>query len=285
LTASFGREILRIIDTHLHLVNLDRLRYPWLADLPKLQRNFPLEEYWRQAAPLGIDGALHMEVDVAEADIEAETDWVLGLGAPIVGVIAACRPEDTGFPGYLERAASEPRLRGLRRILHTSPDELGQRHVFAENLQRLAAHNLTFELCVLARQLPIAAAIARACPDVQFVLDHCGVPDVKGRALDPWRRAITDLAHLPNVACKISGVIAYVDPESWTTEDLRPFVEHCIAAFGWDRVVWGSDYPVCTLTANLGRWVAATHELIAGASAHEKEALLSRNAERIYRLA
>jgi predicted TIM-barrel fold metal-dependent hydrolase len=276
---------LRILDTHLHLVDLGRLRYPWLSGVPKLHRDFPLAEYWRQAAPLGIEGALHMEVDVVEGDIATETEWVLGLGEPVVGAIAACRPEDKSFPVHLERVAAEPRIRGLRRILHTSPDELGQRPLFAENLKRLAAHGLSFDLCVLARQLPIAAGIARACPEVQFVLDHCGVPDVKGRALDPWRRAIGDIARLPNVACKTSGVVAYADPDGWTAEDLRPFVEHCIEAFGWNRVVWGSDYPVCTLTADLGRWVAATHELIADASAEEKQALLSRNAERIYRLA
>jgi predicted TIM-barrel fold metal-dependent hydrolase len=120
-------------------------------------------------------------------------------------------------------------------------------------------------------------------PEVQFVLDHCGVPDVAGKQLDPWRAYITDMAKRPNVAAKISGIIAY-GGKDWTVEDLRPFVEHVIESFGWDRVVWGSDHPVCTLTANLTRWVNATHEIIAGASEDEKSKLLSRNAERIYRL-
>ncbi len=118
-----------------------------------------------------------------------------------------------------------------------------------------------------------------------FVLDHCGVPNVRDRELDPWRADIAALAKLPNVACKISGIVAYADPAGWTVDDLRPFVEHVIAVFGWDRVVWGSDWPVCTTTADLTRWVAATHALIAGASDSEKERLLSTNATRIYRLA
>lgn len=275
---------MRIVDTHLHLIYKDRFRYPWLESAPPLNRSFTLDDYLAEATSLGIEAALHMEADVAEADIEAETEFVTGLGRGVVGAISSCRPEQAAFPGELERLAANPKVKGLRRILHTSPDELGRRPIFAENLRRLTPLGLTFDLCVLARQLPIAAEIAAAVPDVQFVLDHCGVPNVKDQALDPWRADITALAKLPNVAAKISGVIAYGDPEHWTIADLRPFVEHTIEAFGWDRVVWGSDFPVCTLTANLTRWVGATRELIAGASETEQAKLLHRNAERIYRL-
>ena len=272
-----------IIDTHLHLIYQDRLRYPWLASTPKLNRDFPLEEYLAEARGLGIEAALHMEVDVATADQEAETAFVTGLGAPIIAAVASCRPESTDFPAALDRLAVNPHVRGLRRILHQSPDELGLAPLFAENLRRLAEHDLSFDLCVQARQLPIAIQLARACPDVRFVLDHCGVPDVAAQALDPWRDGITAVAALPNVACKISGVVAYAGAD-WTTADLRPYVEHCIQAFGWDRVVWGSDWPVCTLTADLTRWVRATHEITSGCSNHERERLLSLNARRIYRL-
>ena len=280
-----GEARLRIVDTHLHLIYPDRFDYPWLEGVPALNRAFTLDDYLAEARSLGIEAALHMEVDVAEADMEAETAFVTGLGPVVVGAIAACRPEHADFPAALDRLAADPKVKGFRRILHQSPDELGLRPLFAENLRRLGPLGLTFDICVLARQLPVAIAIARACPDVQFVLDHCGVPNVKDHALDPWRADMTALAALPNVAAKISGVIAYGDPLNWTVDDLRPFVEHTIDAFGWDRVVWGSDHPVCTLTADLTRWVAATHELIGGASEDEQAKLLHGNAERIYRLA
>jgi predicted TIM-barrel fold metal-dependent hydrolase len=205
------------------------------------------------------------------------------LGGSIVAAISSCRPESKDFPAQLEKLAANPKVKGLRRILHTSPDELSQAPVFTENLQRLAAHRLSFDLCVLARQLPLALRIARACPEVQFILDHCGVPGVKDRALDPWRADIKALAAEPNVAAKISGVVAYADA-GWSVDDLRPFVEHVITSFGWDRVVWGSDWPVCTLTADLGRWVDATRALIAGESADNQAKLLNRNARRLYRL-
>jgi predicted TIM-barrel fold metal-dependent hydrolase len=274
---------IEIVDTHLHLVYLDRFSYPWLGDVPELNRDFTLETYLPQAEAARIAQAIHMEVDVAEADQMRETAFVAALGGKVTAAISSCRPESTDFPAQLEKLAANSKVRGLRRILHTSPDALSQAPIFTENLKRLAAHRLTFDICVQARQLPLALRIARACPEVQFILDHCGVPLVKDRALDPWRADIKALAAEPNVACKVSGVVAYADP-NWTADDLRPFVEHVIASFGWDRVVWGSDWPVCTLTADLGRWVAATRAIIAGESLGNQAKLLHGNARRIYRL-
>ena len=274
---------MRILDTHLHLVYQDRFAYPWLDGVPALNRQWTHEAYFAEARGLGIESAIHMEVDVAEADMFAETAFVTTL-ADVVGAIAAARPEHRGFPDHLQRLASEiPTLKGLRRVLHVVPDEVSQADLFVENIQRLADYRLTFDLCLRADQLPLGAALVRQCPDVQFVLDHCGVPDIAAQALDPWRRHIAELAALPNVVGKVSGVVAYAGPD-WTVETLRPFVEHVIESFGWDRVVWGSDHPVCTLTANLTRWVEATHALIAGASEDEKAKLLHRNAERVYRI-
>lgn len=274
---------MRILDTHLHLVYQDRFSYPWLAGAGPLNQQWTAEAYFAEAERLGIEAALHMEVDVAEADMEAETRFIVGAHPRIAGAIAAGRPENADFAAYLDRLIAIPGVKGMRRILHTSPDELSGSDLFAENIRRLGAAGLPFDLCVLARQLPIGAALAARCPDTQFVLDHCGVPEVAGKALDPWRDNIGAIAKLPNVAAKISGIVAYAGPD-WTVDDLRPFVEHVIACFGWDRVVWGSDHPVCTLTANLERWVAATREIISGASETEQSRLLHANAERIYKL-
>jgi predicted TIM-barrel fold metal-dependent hydrolase len=274
---------IEIIDTHLHLVYLDRFSYPWLGEVPALNRDFTLETYRPQAEAAGIAQAIHMEVDVAEADQMRETDFVTGLDDIVVAAISSCRPERADFPARLERLGANPKVKGLRRILHTSPDELSQAPLFTENLKRLAALQLSFDICVQARQLPLALRIARACPEVQFILDHCGVPNVKDRAFDPWRAHIAELAREPNLACKVSGIVAYADA-NWTADDLRPFVAHVIESFGWDRVVWGSDWPVCTLTADLGRWVAATRTIIAGESADHQAKLLNGNARRLYRL-
>lgn len=278
-----------IVDTHLHVIDQSALGYPWLAGVPALNRNFLYEEYAREAHRVGIGATLHMEVDVAAEDIEAETANVGRLAGQrdnlIVGAISSCRPEAADFPAFLERQQANPVVKGFRRVLHVMPDDLSESAVFRQNIRRLAATRLTFDLCVLPRQMDKAMALVDLAPDVQFVLDHCGVPDIKGGGLDPWREQTTEIAKRSNVLGKISGVVAYADPDSWTVEDLRPYVEHTIAAFGWDRVVWGSDWPVCTLGGGLSTWVAATHTLMAGASADEKTKLLSGNAKRVWKLA
>ncbi|WP_102959479.1 amidohydrolase family protein [Mangrovicella endophytica] len=274
---------MRIVDTHLHLIYPDRFTYDWLASVPAIDQAFSAEDYWAEAERLGIEAALHMEADVAAGQREAETRFVQGLDARIVGAVAAARPEEPAFPAEIERLAAMPRVRGIRRILHTAPDALSQTDLFADNIRRLGPLGLPFDLCVLARQLPVGRSLAAKCPDTQFVLDHCGVPDIAGGGYGTWREAISAIAELPNVAAKISGVVAYAGAD-WGTDTLRPYVEHVIECFGWDRIVWGSDHPVCRLTADLTRWVEATHELLAGCSDDEKARLLSRNAVRIYGL-
>jgi predicted TIM-barrel fold metal-dependent hydrolase len=175
-------------------------------------------------------------------------------------------------------------VKGLRRILHTSPNELSQSDLFVANLRRLPEKQLTFDLCVRADQLaPVAVPLAQRAEDVTFILNHCGVPDVTGAGLDPWRADIRALSQLPNVNAKISGIVAYSGPD-WTVDTIRPYIEHVVDCFGWDRVVWGSDHPVVTLTGSLTRWVEATRDIISGASDSEQSRLLHRNAERLYRV-
>lgn len=274
---------MRIVDTHLHLIYPGRLNYPWLSGAPAINREFSIENYLAEAEKLGIEKALHMEVDVAEAHIEAETSFVTSLHPKLVGAIASGRPESPDFPAQLERLMAIKGVRGLRRVLHVVPDDLSTTPLFAQNLKLLAQHDLTFDLCLRADQLPMGRDLVAKVPEVQFVLDHCGVPDVAGKGLDPWRAYIKAMAEMPNVVAKISGVVAYAGAD-WVVDDLRPFVEHVIESFGWDRVVWGSDHPVVTLTGSLTRWVEATMEIIAGASADEQAKLLHANAERVYRV-
>ncbi|MER8963054.1 amidohydrolase [Mesorhizobium sp. M0701] len=277
-----------IFDTHLHLIDQSALRYPWLAGVPALNRDFSYDDYAVQARRAGIEGALHMEVDVDPADIEAETSRVKALSQQknslLRGAIASCRPEEPGFAAYLERQRADPFVKGFRRVVHVMPDELSEGALFRENIKRLAGSGLTFDLVVLPHQIPKATALADLAPDVQFVLDHCGVPDIKGGAEHPWREHMAEIARRPNVVGKISGVVAYADAGSWTVETLLPYVEHTIECFGWDRVVWGSDWPVCTLGGGLATWVAATHALLAGTSADERQQLLSGNAKRLWSL-
>jgi predicted TIM-barrel fold metal-dependent hydrolase len=277
-----------IIDAHLHLIYRDRLRYPWLAGVEPLNRDFPYETYAVEARRCGVSDAIHMEVDVTPDDIEAETRNVEDLASQpeslLRGAISSCRLEDDSFPAFLNRQLADPFVKGFRRVLHVVPDDLSEGATFRANIKRLAGAARPFDLCVRPDQIDKAIALADLAPSVQFVLDHCGVPSIKDRAVHPWRERIAAIGRRPNVAVKISGVVAYAEPKSWTVDDVRPYVEHAIESFGWDRVVWGSDWPVCTLTASLSVWVAATHAITLGCSPDERARLFSVNARRIWRL-
>ncbi|WP_421980271.1 amidohydrolase family protein [Roseibium sp.] len=277
-----------LFDTHLHLIYRDRLDYPWLSDVEALNQDSRFDTYTRNAGRLGIEGCLHMEVDVAEQLIEDETRMIEELMAKpdslLRGAISSCRPENAGFPAFLERAASNPNVKGLRRVLHVVPDETSTTATFRDNIKSMAGTGLTFDLCVFPRQHGLALELVDHCPDVQFILDHCGVPDVAAQSFDPWRSGIKALSERPNVAAKISGVIAYGDPDTWTLEDIRPYVDETVEDFGTDRIVWGSDSPVCNLGGGLAIWVAATHNLTAGWSEDERNALYRNNACRLWQL-
>jgi len=289
---------MRIIDTHQHLWDLDLFSYAWIAAQPEpgslaggrpgLKRSFRMADYLEATSGLGVEKSVHLEADVDEPCMLAETRHILALADhpdnPLSAVVACARPESADFRHYLDQIAGHPRLQGIRRILHTQPDDLGQGPTFRENVRSLAGYGLSFDICVLARQLPIAIGLVEHCPHVQFILDHCGVPQVKEKILDPWRDDIRRIASFPNVVCKVSGIVAYADPDRWTPGDLRPYVEHVIDCFGWDRVMFGSDWPVCTLSASLRQWVEALSEITANAGEANRDKLFNRNAVRVYRL-
>ena len=275
-----------IFDTHLHIIDRGKLSYPWLGNVDALNKDSTYDNYSVVARRVGICGVLHMEVDVAEKDIEAETDMIAKLmsekGSLIKGAISACRPESDNFPQFLEKQLEREEIKGFRRVLHVIPDAVSTTTVFRDNIKRLSGTGLTFDLCVLPAQLHLAMELLDHCPDVTFILDHCGVPDVKGQSFEPWATHIKNLAQRENVMAKISGVIAYGDPDTWSLNDIRPFVEQTIDAFGWSRVIWGSDSPVCTLGGQIETWVAATHALLADCSDDERAALLHKNATALW---
>ena len=277
-----------LVDTHLHLIDKSRLDYPWIAGEPALDRDFLYGEYARDALRAGITDVLHMEVDVAPSDIAGEVEFVREQsrkpGNLIRGAISACRPEHEDFAEVLEHALADPFVKGFRRVLHVVPDEVSQGALFRDNVKRLSGSRLTFDIVMHPRQAPHALALVALAPRVTFILDHCGVPDIRGGDFDAWKRGIADIAARPNVIAKISGIVAYADSGTWTAATLRPYVEHVIDCFGWDRVVWGSDWPVCGLGGGLLAWIAATHAVLSGCSNDERDSLFWKNADRIWQL-
>ena len=279
---------MQIVDAHQHLWDPTLFRYSWLDSLPALNRSFRMPDYLAAAKGLNVVKSVHLEADVDEPYMLDETRHLLALADqsdnPLEGIVACGRPESEDFRSYLDKIAGHPRLKGIRRVLHTQPDEVGQGATFINNVAALASYGLSFDICVLARQIPLAIKLVSKCPEVVFILDHCGVPQVKEKILDPWRSHIAEIAKFPNVSCKISGLVAYADPQRWTAEDLRPFVEHAITSFGWDNVLFGSDWPVCTLSASYRQWVDALLAITRGAGEANQRKLFYDNALRVYRL-
>jgi predicted TIM-barrel fold metal-dependent hydrolase len=275
-----------LLDTHQHLLDTDRFSYAWTKGLRALEgRAFTLEGYQADAEGTGIAGTLFMESTPDGSQDAREFAWIAGLaarpGSLIRGIVANGRPEDDGFAGQVE-SINSPFLRGIRRILHVTPDGLLAQPRFVESLRWLGRRGLPFDLCVVACQHPAALALVDACPGTQFVLDHCGMPEI-GR-LDPWRAGIRDLALRPNVACKISGVLDFCPPGHASLETVRPYIEHCLEQFGPLRVVWGSNWPMVNLTSSLRDWVRIIRELVAREDGATVRALFHDNAARIYGL-
>lgn len=273
-----------IIDTHQHLIYPSTGSYSWTHGLDALNgKSFPIEEYRRLAEPARIVGSIFVETspDGWRAEFAHIAQLASQPESGMVGIVANCRPEEEGFEEYLELIRTE-KLVGLRRVCHTEHDDLSRQPRFVQNVRRVGSLGLTFDLCFFARQLGIALELARNCPDTQFVLDHCGVPDIAGGVMDSWCAAIRDLAVLPNVACKISGILAYCSPGNATVQAVRPWVEHCIESFGWDRLVWGSDWPVCNIRSSLPVWVEISRQIVQSASEDEHAKLFQKNALRLY---
>ena len=275
------------IDTHQHLFYPDTLAYPWVGEAPALQGAFTVEDYRRAAEGMDVVGSIFMEVDVAPEQRVREVEWIDEIAADphsgIVGIIGGARPEAENFEAELE-AMLRPRLKGIRRVLHTQPDELSRTSRFRGNLRRLGERGLTYDLCFRASQLPVAAELLDACPGVSFVLDHCGVPDIASGAFEAWSADMGRLAERPNVACKISGLPTYCPPGESGPDTLRRWFERVVECFGWDRLVWGSDWPVCTLNGNLAEWSRTVETLLNEESEAHRRALFVDNARRVYGL-
>ncbi len=279
--------IVELIDTHQHLIYRGKIGYAWTADVPVLSNgDFTQEDYLALTSGRGVTNSLFMETGVDDADYQAEARLVAGMIGRhgLLGQIASCRPEhDAGFDAWLEECRGL-NVVGFRRILHEVSDDVSQTLTFRRNLAKIGARGLPFDLCFLARQLPIARALAKQCDQQVFVLDHCGVPDIAAAAFDEWAAGITAIAILPNVNCKLSGISRYCAPGTASVALLQPWVDHVIASFGPDRILWGGDWPVVNLGVGLPDWIDMSRALLAGLSPDEQAAIGQGTARRVYNL-
>lgn len=292
-------DVLRVVDSHHHLWDLTAGRYPWLQGPPQdpadvtgvgpLQRDYLPADLRADAAGVPLVASVHVEA--APGDPVAETRWLHGLTATTglpSAVVAAVRLEDPALPGLLDRHAEHPGLRGVRQMLdHTDgvagPTRLLGDQAWRRGLHLLAVRGLSFDLQVLPEQLSEAAEVAAAEPDLVLVLNHGGyhVP-ASGTARRHWLEGIDRLARRPNVVVKASGYDA-VDP-TWQPDGFLDYVHRLLEAFGPDRTMFGSNFPVDGRTTSYPALVAACREATTGLTPTERDAFFARNAARTYRL-
>ncbi len=278
-----------VVDSHVHFYDVARLSYPWLSGAPKIATAHLPADFDRARGAVAVDKIVFVEVDVADGQAVAEAQLVAGLAAAdprIQGIVARARLErGAAVAEELDALAEIGAVRAIRRLIQTQPDpEFCLRPDFVAGVRLLPRYGWPFDICVLHHQLPAATELARCCPEVSFVLDHIGKPGIKAGLVEPWRSRIAELARLPNVTCKISGVATEADHGQWTREQLRPFVEHCIAQFGFERVMFGSDWPVLELAGSYPDWVGIVDWIVASASEDEQRKLFRDTASRVYRL-
>ena len=275
-----------IIDTHQHLWDLSKFDLPWLRGGGPIAKDHLMSDYLTEAAGLNVVKTVYMEVDVAPEQRDAEAEYVIDLcrrgDNPMVGAVIGGDPASPDFNAYIARFAANPYIKGVRQVLHGGL-EVGYclRDVFVAGVKRLGEHGLRCDLCLRPDELADGAQLAARCPQTRFVLDHCGnAPVYDDRA--QWKRGLDAVAQRPNVICKISGIIAQVKREGWSPDDLAPIILHCAEAFGRDRIIFASDWPVCTLGATLQEWVRALQSIVAAWPEVDQHKLFHDNAARFY---
>lgn len=277
-----------IVDTHLHLWDPQRLRYPWLASVPPLNRPHLLADYRAACADVAVAKMVFLQCECDPAQSRAEAEWVSELARQdprIRGIVAqAALERGDAIEAELAEFAANPLARGIRRLLQSEDDAFCLRPDFVRGVQRLPRHGLTFDVCIFHRQLANVIALVRQCPNVRFILDHIGKPDIKAQRLDPWRAELRALAGFDNVWCKLSGLVTEADFAAWTPADLQPYIDHVVDCFGFQRVMFGGDWPVSTQASDYPRWVRTLDHALRGCSPDELHQVYVRNAEAFYRV-
>ncbi len=278
-----------IIDTHLHLWDPRRLRYPWIDSIPLLNKPYLLEDYRKACGPVQVEKMVFLQCECLPEQFLQEAEWITSLARqdPRIQGIVPWAPLEKGEAARpdLERLAQNPLIKGVRRIIQFEPDlSFCLRPDFVRGVQILSDYNLSFDICISHVQMANTVRFVQQCPGVRFILDHIGKPDIKNRLLDPWKAEMKALSEMPNVWCKVSGLVTEADHKNWTKEDLKPYIDHVIACFGFDRVVYGGDWPVAYQATEYPRWVETLAWAVSGASEAERRKLFRDNAVAFYRL-
>lgn len=272
------------IDAHHHFWKYDPVEYDWIDDtMHAIRRDFLPDDLRATMAEAGVGGAISVQ---ARQTVE-ETRWLLELAErhdEIRGVVGWVPLVSPRVAEALDGLAPNAKLRGVRHVLQAEPDDYFPRDDFNRGIRALKPYGLAYDILVIERQLPLAIELVDRHPQQVFVLDHIAKPRIGDDILSPWRENIRELAKRENVFCKISGMVTEADYLHWTVEQLRPYVHVVLEAFGPQRLLAGSDWPVCLVACGYRRWWEILESFFAELSPDEQREILGGTAVRAYQL-
>ena len=274
-----------MIDAHQHFWQVGRFDYPWMSsDLGVLYRDYLPADLTPILSRIGIDSTILVQA----SNSIAESRWLLELAGEnsfIAGVVGWVDLTSADIEQQLSELTVNQKFKGVRHLVESEPgdDWLIQSSVIS-GLQQLASHDLTYDLLVHTRHLKHIPQLAERCPNLRFVVDHLAKPPIARNEISEWSETLKPVAAYPNIHCKLSGLVTEANWSTWAASDLRPYVQRALELFGVDRIMFGSDYPVCLLAATYDRVLESFRELLKDLSDREREQIFSENAARFYRL-
>ena len=273
-----------VIDSHHHFWKYDPIEFDWIGDnMRTIRRSFLPNDLQAEIGKVGIDGV----TSVQARQILEETDFLLEQASEndfIKGVVGWIPLADANITEVLDRYKNADKLKAVRHVVQGEPDGFLDDEAFNRGIQALQAQSLVYDVLIFERQLEEAIRFIDRHPNQVFVLDHIAKPKIKIDQLDPWQANIRELAKRDNVSCKLSGMVTEADFENWTEQQLRPYLDTVLAAFGPERLMFGSDWPVCLVASAYKRWHDLICEYIQPLSSDEKASIMGDTAIRVYKL-
>lgn len=278
-----------IVDTHMHLWDLRKFRYPWLDVIPEINRNFLPEDFKRMCGDIKVDKMIFMQAECEPFENMAETEWVTELAKtvdPRIKGIVSFAPLEQGsaVEGQLAVLSKNPLVKGIRRIIQFESDQnFCLSPNFIEGVKLLPKYGYTFEVTIAHYNIN-ALKFLQQIPEVTCIIDHIAKPGIRDGLMEPWKTQIKEYSKLPNVYMKVSSIATEADQKNWKTDQIRPYVDWVFENFGFDRTMFGGDWPVSSLAATYPTCVNTIQELIPGASHDDLYKLFRSNAEDVYRI-
>lgn len=272
------------IDAHHHFWHYSAAEYGWIDDaMASIRRDFLPPDLQAEIRPAGIDAVLSVQARQSLV----ETAWLLEMAAAhswIAGVVGWVPLAEPRSESILEGLAGRTPLKGVRHVLQAEPESFFDSPAFNSGLEPLRPLNLTYDILIVHHQIPAAIRLVDRHPNQVFVLDHIAKPPIRDGAIQPWQDNLAELARRPNVFCKLSGIVTEADYQHWSYEQILPYMEAALAAFGPQRLLFGSDWPVCRVATTYSHWVHTVERFAQTLSVEERDAFFHRNAAQAYRL-